>query len=140
MNPHQQPGDPVNHVVLLIFENHSFDQMMGCCWQVYPGLAGVDPEKHGVNRVNGTQFEQIETTERQMILDPRHEVNHVLAQMENHNGGFVADFVKACPESTPVQRQFVMGYYPLNFLPALHGLSREYLICDHWFSSVPGPT
>ncbi len=140
MNPQQQPGDPVRHVVLLMFENHSFDQMLGCFKQVHADLAGVDPNKPGVNRADGTEFKQAETTERQMLLDPRHEVNHVLAQMADHNGGFVADFAKARPDSTPEQRQFVMGYYPLDFLPALHRLAREFLICDHWFSSLPGPT
>jgi phospholipase C len=33
-----------------------------------------------------------------------------------------------------------MGYYPLDFLPALHTLARNFTICDHWFSSLPGPT
>jgi phospholipase C len=140
MNPQQRPDDPVKHVVLLMFENHSFDQMLGCFKQVNLELAGVDPKMPGVNRMDDTEFKQVETMERQMLLDPRHEVNHVQAQMENHNGGFVADFVKANPKSTAEQRQFVMGYYPLDFLPALHRLGREFMICDHWFSSLPGPT
>jgi phospholipase C len=140
MNPQQRPDDPVKHVVLLMFENHSFDQMLGCFKQVYSGLAGVDPQKPGINRVNGIEFRQEETSERQMLLDPRHEVNHVQAQMADHNGGFVADFAKAHPESTSMQRQFVMGYYRLDFLPALHRLARDFLVCDHWFSSLPGPT
>jgi phospholipase C len=140
MNPAQRPDDPVKHVVLIMFENHSFDQMLGCFKRVHPDLAGIDPDKPGVNRVDGADFKQIETTERVMVLDPHHEVNHVLAQMADHNGGFVADFVKSYPRSTPKQRQFVMGYYPLDFLPALHRLAREFLICDHWFSSLPGPT
>jgi phospholipase C len=33
-----------------------------------------------------------------------------------------------------------MGYYPLNFLPGLHALARNFTICDHWFASLPGPT
>jgi len=140
MNPRQRPDDPVKHVVLLMFENHPFDQMLGCFQQVHAVLAGVDPKKPGVNRVDGTVFKQVETSERQLLLDPRHEVNHVLAQMADHNGGFVADFAKARPDSTPEQRQFIMSYYPLNFLPALHRLAREFMICDHWFSSLSGPT
>jgi phospholipase C len=140
VNPQQRPDDPVRHVVLLMLENHSFDQMLGCLKRVHPGLAGIDPKNPAVNRVDGTAFKQVQTTERQMLLDPRHEVNHVLAQMADNNGGFVADFVKARPDSTTEERQFVMGYYPLGFLPALHGLARDFLICDHWFSSLPGPT
>jgi phospholipase C len=140
MNPQQQPHDSIKHVVLLMFENHSFDQMLGCFKAAYPDLEGVDPKNPGINRVDGAEFKQVQTTERQMLLDPRHEVNHVQAQMADHNGGFVADFVKAKPDSTTEERQFVMGYYPLDFLPALHGLGRDFLICDHWFSSLPGPT
>jgi phospholipase C len=71
MNPQQQPGDPVKHVVLLMFENHSFDQMLGCLKEVYSELDGVDPKKPRVNQADGKEFRQAVTTERQMILDPR---------------------------------------------------------------------
>jgi phospholipase C len=33
-----------------------------------------------------------------------------------------------------------MGYYPKDFLPALHALAQDFTICDHWFASLPGPT
>ncbi len=140
MNPQQKSDDPVKHVVLLMFENHSFDQMLGCFKAVYPNLDGVDPTNPGVNRANAKEFKQVETTERQMELDPHHEVNHVLAQLADHNGGFVADFAATHAGCTDEDCQFIMGYYPLDFLPALHALARDNLICDHWFSSVPGPT
>ena len=45
MNPQQRPDDPIKHVVLLMFENHSFDQMLGCFQQVYPDLDGRRSEK-----------------------------------------------------------------------------------------------
>jgi phospholipase C len=131
-----------------MFENHSFDQMLGCFKQIYPDLDGVDPDHSNVNRDDdGNEFRQSETKERQMILDPRHEVNHVAVQMQDHNGGFVKDFIQANknnPQSSnevlKTQCQFIMGYYPLDFLPALHRLARDFLICDHWHSSLPGPT
>jgi phospholipase C len=144
MNPHQKPDDPIRHVVFLLFENHSFDQMLGCFREVYAGLKGVDPNNPAVNRSDGKEFRQAVTTERQMILDPRHEVNHVAVQMADHNGGFVNDLFQSNPKATAAeldeQARFVLGNYPLDFLPALHRLAREFLICDHWFSSVPGPT
>lgn len=147
MNPQQRPDDPIKHVVLLLFENHSFDQMLGCFKQVYPGLEGVDPNSPRINKYEDRQFRQEETKERQMILDPRHEVNHVAVQMQDHNGGFVKDLIEAnnkdknlSPNTLDEQCHFVMGYYPLDFLPALHRLARDFLICDHWFASVPGPT
>ena len=33
-----------------------------------------------------------------------------------------------------------MGYYPLDFQPGLLQLARNFTVCDHWFSSLPGPT
>jgi phospholipase C len=94
VNPQQRSDDPIRHVVLLMFENHSFDQMLGCFKQVYAGLEGVDPAHPHENRDDqGNVFQQAETRERQMILDPRHEVNHVAVQLDGGNGGFVKDFI-----------------------------------------------
>ncbi len=131
-----------------MFENHSFDQMLGCFKQIHAKLEGVDPTPPNVNRDNdGNSFPQAETRERQMILDPRHEVNHIAVQLQDGNSGFVKDFIAANKDDktlskTLLEKQchFVMGYYPLDFLPALHRLAREFLICDHWYSSLPGPT
>jgi phospholipase C len=133
--------DPIAHVVVLALENHSFDQMIGCMKAVYPELEGIDQAHPRVNKdTEGRDFAQVPGTERQMLLDPHHEVEHVLAQLENGNSGFVLDFARSYPKKPPETRQYIMAYYPLDFLPALHCLAREFTICDHWFSSLPGPT
>ena len=139
MNPQQKPDDPIKHVILLILENHSFDQMLGC---FFPSIEGIDPANPFSNKDDkGKEFQQKPTDERQMILDPHHEVNHVATQLEDHNGGFVLDFTQSSkPKPSDEQRQFIMGYYRRNFLPALHRLAEDFTICDHWFSSLPGPT
>jgi phospholipase C len=134
--------DPIRHVVHLILENRSFDQMLGCFQALYPALDGIDPSTpRGNVDSRGKLFEQKPTTERQMLKwDPHHEVDHVLKQLADHNSGFVHDFSEAYPDSTDAARECIMGYYPLDFLPALHPLARHFTICDHWFSSLPGPT
>lgn len=133
--------DPIRHVVMLILENHSFDQMLGCFKQIYPTLDGVDPKRPHQNADDaGRTFVQAPTTERMMGFDPNHEVPHVATQLADHNNGFVRDFVGTFPQSTAAERGYIMGYYPLGFLPALHALARDFTICDRWFSSLPGPT
>lgn len=133
--------DPIRHVVMLILENHSFDQMLGCFKQIYPALDGVDAKQPRQNADGaGHVFVQATTTERMMRFDPNHEVLHVATQLANHNSGFVRDFVGTFPQSTAADRGYIMGYYPLGSLPALHALAREFTICDRWFSSLPGPT
>jgi phospholipase C len=133
--------DPIKHVVVLALENHSFDQMLGCLTELYPELEGVTPGAPNQNTDrDGVVYVQKVTEERQMPFDPHHEVQHVREQLEDGNGGFVKNFSRMYPDSKPEDRQFVMGYYPLNFLPGLHSLAHHFTICDHWFSSLPGPT
>src|SRR5260370_15591674 len=108
--------------------------------QAYPELDGVVPGRNKNVDADGSVYVQELTTERQMPFDPHHELSHVAEQLENANGGFVKNFSKMYPDSTPDDRKFVMGYYPLDFLPGLHSLARAFTVCDHWFSSLPGPT
>ncbi len=133
--------DPIQHVVMLILENHSFDQMLGGCAELSPGLDGVSAMSPRSNADDaGKVYNQAPTLERQMLLDPQHDVEHVATQLENGNSGFVKDFARSFPGAGDTEKRFVMGYYPLGSLPALHALARGFTICDRWFASVPGPT
>lgn len=133
--------DPIKHVVLLILENHSFDQMLGCFQGVFPDVEGVDssnPRSNDDGR--GNTIYQSEMRETQMVDDPIHEHPDVLEQISSGNSGFVKNFTRHYPASSLKERQAIMGYYPRGFLPALHTLAEHFTICDHWFSSLPGPT
>jgi phospholipase C len=140
--PENSAPDGVRHVVHLILENRSFDQMLGCMKAVCPELEGIDPAAPMRNSDDaGREFVQAPTTVRQMLKwDPHHEVLRVAVQLADHNQGFVKDFSQQYPDSTVEARQLIMDYFPLDFLPALHKLARNFTICDHWFASVPGPT
>jgi phospholipase C len=47
-------ADPIKHVIVLMLENHSFDQMLGCFQGVYPELEGIDSAKPArTNNANG---------------------------------------------------------------------------------------
>ena len=134
-------SDPIKHVVLLVLENHSFDQMLGCFKKLFPEVEGVDPGNPRSNDDGqGNIIHQCEMRETQMLHDPIHEHADVMEQLSNRNSGFVRNFAKHYPKSSVEERQAVMGFYPLDFLPALHTLARAFTICDHWFSSLPGPT
>src|SRR5262249_8451469 len=72
--------------------------------------------------------------------DPKHELEHILNSLADHNGAFVAEYGREYPDVTSAQLQRIMDYFPLGSLPALHALARNFTVCDDWFSSVPGPT
>ena len=136
-------ADPIEHVVLLMLENRSFDQVLGSLSMVYPNeLDGVRQQSppYSNKDSDGVVYEQLPTSDLQMELDPDHDNGPVLNQIAGNNQGFVKDFVRKYPNSTPAQRRQIMGYYEFPFLPALHTLGDNFLVCDHWFSSLPGPT
>jgi phospholipase C len=148
-NPAVQPegavdpaGDPIRHVIVLMLENRSFDQMLGAMQEVYPDLdgarAGGQPRSN--RDADGQPIEQAPVAVSRMKGDPKHELPNALHQLENQNGNFVMDYAKAYPHSPKEERRQIMAYFPLDALPALHTLAREFTVCDRWFSSLPGST
>src|SRR5262249_15703045 len=112
-----------------MFENHSFDEMLGTLRQVYPQLEGVDSANPASNRdTEGQVFSQQPTNETSISPDPPHELNNVLFQIRDNNANFVFEYSREHPETTPRQRQRIMGYSPLDSLPALHVLARQFTV------------
>jgi len=134
---------PIDHVVVLMLENNCFDRMLGWLGSTDRGVDGVDPAhpRSNPDGVDGGLVFQTETTTRNIDRDPQHYLPNSLAQLDGgSNQGFVTDFVHTHPNSTPEERREVMAYYPRGFLPALHTLAEHFVVFDHWFSSLPGPT
>ena len=134
-------ADPIRHVIVLMMENHSFDQMLGCFQDVYPGLDGIPGDKPArTNDANGVAYAQSPGARLSAPIDPNHDYEHVLKQLDNGNGGFAQDFADCFPHAAPADVAEVMKYHARGALPALHTLAENFTICDHWFSSLPGPT
>lgn len=140
--------DPIKHVVVLMLENRSFDHMLGCMKSIYPGLTGIDPANPGRNlTADGDVIFQTAGAVLALspIIDPCHEASDVLEQLgmeDNPCSGFVTNFLRHFP-SRRDDAQEVMNYFDRNVessIPVFHTLAENFLICDHWFSSVRGPT
>jgi phospholipase C len=136
--------DPIRHVVVLMLENNSFDRMLGCMKEAYPDLEGVDP--NALPRTNPDypdathMFGQLSGATLTVAQDPGHELDDVLRQIHGGCSGFVADEAQHCPAAPQSERYQIMAYFEKGELLALHTLAENFLVCDHWFSSVPGPT
>jgi len=134
---------PFDHVVVLMMENNCFDRMLGWMSELHPGLEGIDAShpRSNPDGQGGPAVPQAPTTARNIDRDPKHYLANSIAQWDGgSNNGFVADFVRNHPNSTAEERAEIMGYYPRGFLPALHTLAEQFVVCDHWFASLPGPT
>lgn len=147
--------DPIRHIVVLMMENRSFDHMLGDATKIYPELEGIPqsgPKYRNTSSKSGKSYEQQPIATDTVSVDLPHENADTLKQLckgtANPMGGFVDAYV-AVPgvsEKNKGQVDQVMAYFPLgdtpagDALPALHALARNFLVCDHWFSSMPGPT
>lgn len=137
-------SDPIRHVVVLMLENRSFDHMLGGLQGSVLGLDGVDPANPGsnVDKKTGKSYEQRPTAMPVVsrTFSTPHEHADVLIQISEGMGNFVNNFVANQPNSTASDRAQVMAYFKDGSLGVLHALAKNYLVCNRWFSSLPGPT
>jgi phospholipase C len=146
----------VEHIVVLMKENRSFDQMLG--YLMHKGLPDVRGlSGNEANYADGVKYKSFEWDREQTvfhpaidpsgkILDPCHSKECVAEQLADDNGGFVANFLKTRKidgkrVSLPAElRKVPMGYYSDRHLPVYDHLARNFCVCDAWHSSIPGDT
>jgi phospholipase C len=146
----------IEHVFVLMLENRSFDHMLG-----FSDITGTDAETgqktqtNGLtgtesNTLNGQEYKVSRGADYRMPTDPGHEFQNVVHQlcgtgatypMGGHypaidNSGFVASYVTS-GGAAPSE---IMKCYAPEQLPVLNALAREFVICDNWHASMPGPT
>ena len=131
-------ADPIKHVVVLMLENQSFDRMVG----LIPGVDGVDVAhlRSNPDSLTSAAILQNSSTQARMDFDPPHDYDDVIAQIEGTGvpcSGFVNAFLKHHSTGKPDE---IMAFYDSGTLPAIENLAQQFVICDRWFSSVPGPT
>ncbi len=150
--PKTTPGNlsKVDHIVLVMMENRSFDHMLG-----YLSKEGGRTDIEGLkweseedatqyNFYKGKYYYPTLLTDTHIIsteaLSPDHSHESVKAQMADGMMHFVSDYAKLKAGDDPAQLQIVMGYYGAAQLPVYDMLARDYCVCDHWFCSHVGPT
>ncbi|MGH2458856.1 MAG: alkaline phosphatase family protein [Chloroflexota bacterium] len=138
-------GNP-SHVIVLMFENRSFDHLLG----FLPGVGDltgdefnrVDPANPESARVGVTNAAGPITT-----VDPGHAFLDTNLQLFGGGpptnpapmSGFVADYLKDAGGNLEVAKTIMECHAPES-VPVLSALARSYCVCTRWFSSVPGPT
>src|SRR6185312_9830738 len=129
--------DAIEHIVVLLLENRSFDHMLGYL-SLEQGRTDVDGLKPGLkNTWKGTDYAVRHLAERTLPADPCHEGPRCVdVQIANNCNGFVESFAAVYPADPGL----IMGYYNKDDVPVFHQLAQQFTICDRWFSSVAGPT
>jgi phospholipase C len=160
----------VDHIVVLMLENRSFDHMLGFLYSergnlsgrgdAFDGLTGAEscPDEAG-NPV--TVYKITPETPNAYLMpgaDPGEGFAATNAQLfdtetpeagaKPTNQGFVTNYAKAIAANRArrwyvvpdTTPEMIMGCYGPEALPVLSALARGYAVCDRWFCSVPTMT
>jgi phospholipase C len=148
----------VQHVFVLMLENRSFDHLLG-----FSNITGTDVRTgastavegltNGVyaNDAGGQPYVASPGAPFALDVDPGHSFNDVLEQLcgnpakyvsgsdypARNMSGFASNFVQ---HSGGKQVGNIMACFGPEQLPVLNALAKEFCVCDHWYSSMPGPT
>jgi phospholipase C len=145
----------IDHIVVLMLENRSFDHMLGYL-SLEGGREDVDGLQPGMSNTwhkeaaNGDgkvyEIHPAQGTTLKKIQDPSHSWGPVHEQLKDGNAHFVDSYMKTRPPEWRTQRprvvfpSNVMAYHTAAQLPVYDFLAENFCVCDRWFCSVPGPT
>jgi len=136
--------NPIQHVVVLMMENHSFDHMLG--W--LPGIGELDGTQSNKD-TNGNSYSVTTGANYSTKPCPQHQLENVNMQVfgtyQPSSGdtptmsGFVLDYM-AGQKQADGDPYVLMGCYSPDQLPVISALAQTFTTCTRWFCSVPGPT
>jgi phospholipase C len=140
--------DDIEHFVIFMQENRSFDQYFG----TFPGVVGFDDKENrqafsqpgytGAGSVDGKLLPFHLDGKKpvgQCLADPTH---NWAPQHLSRNGGKNNMFYEshANPQYDGDAAPGVMGYYKQQDIELHWKLAQKYTLCDHYHCSVLGPT
>ena len=129
---------PFDHLVVVMMENHSFDNLLGALSRTRTDVDGLSFDSTGeaTNSNPGstgtppevTAF-PLNTTGQGADVSQSWKDTH-----EQIEGGAMDGFVRSMGSNQP------MGYYTPDALPFAYSLANTFTLANRWFCSVPGPT
>jgi len=149
-----RPSYPISRIFVLMLENHSFDNMFALSG--IPGIIAATTSDS--NSYNGTTYYVSGGAPSSMPTDPGHEFLDVVEQLGGvgatypvngpyptiNNSGFAANYATTDSEGSPPAPDkigdIMLCFDTATDLPVAYQLATNFVLCDQWFSSLPGPT
>ncbi|MEE9372548.1 MAG: alkaline phosphatase family protein [Saprospiraceae bacterium] len=146
-------NSPIEHIIVLMLENRSFDHLFGFLDHKKPfnGLTGN--ESNPTSKTTSNPVKVIKGTKTFINPDPGHSHADILEQLNLQNpggltvlnDGFYHNFSKriVAKGGTSHPKEIMSCFDPRNsenHTKILGALAKNFVLCDNWFSSVPGET
>jgi phospholipase C len=144
----------IQHVFVLMLENRSFDYLFALSG--IPGIVAATSDN--TNTYGGNTYAFGDGAPGRMPTDPGHEFADVVEQLcgagarfvrgqpypSIDNSGFASNFATTHTEGPQTQTgdvgDIMRGVDARAQCPALYQLATQFVLCDGWHSSLPGPT
>ncbi len=141
MTPAASIEPRIEHVVVLMLENRSFDHMLGFLPHPDPTFIGLQAGGYHNVAADGSIFPATNDGEPGDAA-PDHSHAGVLEQVSGYgdvttNGGFIRSYAST-PGNAAAGPRVMRCLDSITRLPVLARLATEFAVCDSWFSSVPG--
>lgn len=142
--------DKLQHIVVLMMENRSFDHMLGSLKAVDPRIDGITQQDGYSNPdTNGNPVSPQPLAEFQAQLQPDPDHHFPAVDLQIFGGdtsanrvpnmqGFVKSYFNQQRDVNHSQK--IMYYFTQDDLPVLTTLALEFAVFNRWFASIPGPT
>jgi phospholipase C len=149
---------PIEHIVVLMLENRSFDSVLGTLYAKSDKFDGLDGSETNTFHMDGASETVAVWSSGTLdatsvcIPDPDpgelftdiHMQIHGIGNIPGENGptmdGFVDNYMRQPAADPPADASAVMHYFTPDQLPVLSTLAKQYGVSDRWFASAPCQT
>jgi phospholipase C len=155
--------ESIDHLVLVMLENRSFDHMLGYLYAKSANFDGLDGTESNRDLAGAALSvhpitPEIENAYYYPLANPAEGFTATNEQLFSSdtapadgkaaNDGFVTSFANELdhpahpldPKLVGAEPSSIMGMYSPETLPVLSGLAKGFAVCDRWFASVPTQT
>lgn len=141
--------DQLEHIVVLMMENRSFDHMLGSLTAADARIDGITDANSGNPDTQGNAVKPQPLADFQGQLDPDPDHHFPAVDLQIFGGttgagrtptmqGFVKSYFNQRQDLGHSQK--IMYYFKQSDLPVLTTLALEFGVFNRWFASIPGPT
>lgn len=122
---------PIQHVVVIMKENHAFDNYFG----TFPGADGLPPN---ISLPDGTGGN---VSPHWLSSVPAADLPHDRGSMlQDYDDGRNDMFAAVANHVSPGLGNYALGYYDNRQIPGYWSLASNFTLADHYFAPVFGPT
>jgi phospholipase C len=141
------PKIAIRHLIVLMLEGRSFDHMLGYLKSVNADIDGLTGQEWNPDSLEAkVPVSDDAVGEGPFDPDPGQSFPDVNFQVYGNFEGRVGRPMLGFVQSYGFHTQQVESSHKImkcmraSTIPVLSVLAQQYALCDHWFSSVPGPT